>query len=94
MNDLITELQKSSRQPLEIRYVDQRPGDIKDSHLSNKRAKHLLKWEPQTSFESGIKETIAFYQNQEGSKTLRIEIGGENEKASSITNYRRYVSFS
>jgi len=94
LNDLITEVQKPLKYPIEIRYADQRTGDIKDSHLSYERAQHLLKWEPQTSFESGIKETIAYYQNQEGSKTLRREIGGENEKASSITHYRRYVSIS
>ncbi len=94
LNDLITELQKSSKYPLEIRYVDQRTGDIKDSHLSYERAKHLLRWEPQTSFESGIKETIDYYRNPESNKTLSIEIGEGYEKTNSITHYRGYVSIS
>jgi len=63
LNDLIVELQKASSQPLEINYTDPRPGDIRNSYLSYERAKKSLKWEPQTSFESGMKETIAYYQS-------------------------------
>lgn len=62
LNELISELQKSSQHPLDVRYEDQRTGDIKDSHLSFKEAKHILKWEPQISFEAGLKETIEYYR--------------------------------
>ena len=64
LNLLIAELQKFSSCQIETNYATQRTGDIKDSYLSFERAKHLLLWEPQTSFESGLKETIAYYKNR------------------------------
>lgn len=63
LNNFIVELQKSTNHLLEIDYKSARTGDIKDSYLSYELAKHLLEWEPLTSFESGIKETIAYYQS-------------------------------
>jgi len=62
LNNLIGELQKSSSRPLEIKYTDPRAGDIKNSYLSYDRAKEVLKWEPQVSFETGMIETIAYYR--------------------------------
>ncbi|WP_075619608.1 NAD-dependent epimerase/dehydratase family protein [Paenisporosarcina indica] len=63
LNELIAVLQQSLSQPLEIIYADPRAGDIKDSYLSYARAKQLLKWEPQIAFETGINETVEYYQS-------------------------------
>ena len=62
VNDLIEELQKTVSEPIEVSYTGQRAGDIKDSYLSCERAKKLLGWNPETSFGSGIQETIGYYQ--------------------------------
>lgn len=64
LNDLLGVLQKSSSHPLEISYAKPRVGDIYESYLSYDKARQLLGWEPQTSFEYGIKETLAYYQNE------------------------------
>lgn len=64
LNELLAILQESIHQPLDITYTDSRAGDIKDSSLSFDKAREFLQWEPQTSFEIGLKETVAYYQNQ------------------------------
>ncbi|HYK72423.1 MAG TPA: NAD-dependent epimerase/dehydratase family protein [Pseudoneobacillus sp.] len=39
-------------------YISERPGDIRDSCLSNQKAQHLLHWEPNFSLIKGLEETI------------------------------------
>ncbi|RCW49847.1 MULTISPECIES: GDP-mannose 4,6-dehydratase [unclassified Halanaerobium] len=46
---------------LEPEYRLERPGDIKQSYLSSKKASKKLNWYPETSFSEGIEETISFY---------------------------------
>ena len=54
-----------------IKESEQRPGEIKKHISSTEKAKKLLGWEAQTSFEEGIKKTIAWYKdNQEWWKKL------------------------
>ena len=64
LNELLAILQESIHQPLDITYTDSRAGDIKDSTLSFDKAREILQWEPRTSFEIGLKETVAYYQHQ------------------------------
>ncbi|NGX47841.1 MAG: dTDP-glucose 4,6-dehydratase [Chlamydiae bacterium] len=45
----------------QIKFVSNRPGQV-DNHVGSfKKAKALLNWEPTTSFEEGLKETIKWY---------------------------------
>ena len=42
----------------------ERPGDIKHVVLANDRAKRQLGWEPKTSFEAGMRETLAWMRSE------------------------------
>jgi UDP-glucose 4-epimerase len=43
-------------------YKEERPGDILNSCLDNKKAFEILGWEPQYSIEEGLKETVEYYK--------------------------------
>jgi len=43
-------------------YKDERAGDIKDSLLSNSKAKKVLSWEPKYDLEKGVGETVDWYK--------------------------------
>lgn len=45
-----------------IRYESERSGDVRDSVMSNVRAKTLLGWEPETSLPSGLKQTLRWFK--------------------------------
>ncbi len=45
----------------EAEHGAERPGDIRDSYFDVKLAKKELKWEPETGFEEGLKETVAWF---------------------------------
>jgi nucleoside-diphosphate-sugar epimerase len=44
-------------------HTDPRPGDIHDSRADNSKARRLLGFEPQISFEEGLARTIQYYQS-------------------------------
>lgn len=63
---------------IEIKYGPERPGDIPHSHASIDKAKNLLGYQPQFTFEQGIKEAVKWYhQNlityEEMKKGVRVE---------------------
>jgi UDP-N-acetylglucosamine 4-epimerase len=47
---------------IEPRFGPERPGDIRHSHADISKAKKLLGYEPEWSFERGIKEAIEWYK--------------------------------
>lgn len=64
---LIAELERVGGH-LPIKYEIARMGDIRESSLSNEKAKKLLGWEPVTGFSSGIRETIEYYEDKAGGR--------------------------
>lgn len=48
---------------IKVMYGDKRPGEIKDSFASIKKAKNLLQYKPLISLEEGIKKTLTWYKN-------------------------------
>jgi len=48
---------------LKPRYEPSRPGDVRHSKASVRKAKELIGYEPLVSFEEGLKETIRWYRN-------------------------------
>jgi UDP-glucose 4-epimerase len=62
LNDLVKEIGRVLGRPLDVRYVDPRPGDVRHSLADIDRAKELLGYEPTVTWENGIPPTIEFLQ--------------------------------
>lgn len=48
--------------PFDPAYAEERPGDIKHSYLCNEKLSAAFKWQPETSFEDGIRKTVDYYK--------------------------------
>lgn len=46
-------------------YGPARPGDLRKSIISNKKAKDLLGWDTKYSFKDGIKKTVTYYKEKQ-----------------------------
>lgn len=57
---ILAVMNKNYLQPV---ILDQAKNEIKHQYLSAKKARKMLSWQPQYSLESGLKETIDWYQN-------------------------------
>ena len=62
LNDVFELLTKEMGKSIDPLYSDERPGDIKHSNADISKAKKLLKYNPDWSFEQGIHEAIKWYQ--------------------------------
>jgi UDP-glucose 4-epimerase len=60
LNDLVKEIGRVLGKPLDIRYTDPRPGDVRHSLADITRAHELLGYEPTVTWENGIPPTIEF----------------------------------
>jgi UDP-glucose 4-epimerase len=60
LNDLVKEIGRVLGKPLDIRYTDPRPGDVRHSLADITRAQELLGYEPTVTWENGIPPTIEF----------------------------------
>lgn len=60
LNRLIEILQEVSEKKVEITYVPDRPGDIRDSYFDNRLAKTRLHWSPRFDLYSGLKRTLDY----------------------------------
>jgi len=47
-----------------IEYLPPRPGDLKASILSNRKAREVLSWEPHTDIDMGLRATVDFFRSQ------------------------------
>lgn len=54
------------------KFCKAKDGDIIDSFLTNEKSKLLLQWEPTYTISSGLKETVAFYEDI----TNQMKLGG------------------
>jgi UDP-glucose 4-epimerase len=61
---LYAQLQELAGKAIPALHQPERPGDIKHSCLSNRRAKEILGWQPRYSLSAGLKETIAYFQSK------------------------------
>jgi UDP-glucose 4-epimerase len=64
IQDIIGELSLIQETGISPVYLDERPGDIRHSILSNDKAKKLLNWNPEHSFSSGLRETVDYCQSE------------------------------
>ncbi len=54
---------RDSCHPIQPNHVDPRPGDVKHSCADIRRAKELLGFKPQVSFEQGLEKAIDYYKS-------------------------------
>jgi nucleoside-diphosphate-sugar epimerase len=62
LNDLFHEMKSIVGSTVEPRYVDPRPGDVRDSQADISKAQALLGYEPIVSFHDGLRRTIEWYR--------------------------------
>ncbi|RSK28308.1 NAD-dependent epimerase/dehydratase family protein [Bacillus sp. HMF5848] len=63
LNELLTELKSRLDVKIHPIYVKGRPGEIRDSRLSNELANHYLQWSPSYNLQTGIKATLSTYNS-------------------------------
>lgn len=64
LNELINLISKNLNVKIEPIYEKERPGDVKNSKASIKKAEMLLKYKPIITFKEGLKETIEWYKKK------------------------------
>jgi UDP-N-acetylglucosamine/UDP-N-acetyl-alpha-D-glucosaminouronate 4-epimerase len=65
LNQVLRTLSKITGKPLEAKYDPPREGDIRDSQADILQAKKFLGYEPQVSFEEGLKLTFDWYRESQ-----------------------------
>jgi UDP-glucose 4-epimerase len=60
LNDLLRELERLLDKKLDVRRVEPRAGDVRDSLADITRAKELIGYEPRVKWEDGLAPTISF----------------------------------
>lgn len=63
LNELIDVISEVTSKPIQCKYSEPKPGDIKDSCLDNNKAIKVLGWIPEYSLEKGLKLTFDFYES-------------------------------
>jgi UDP-glucose 4-epimerase len=61
MNELVKQIAKEMNYTKPILYKEARQGDVARHCADIEKAKKLCRWESETSFEDGIKETVSWY---------------------------------
>jgi UDP-glucose 4-epimerase len=69
--EVVGALQRILNTDVQPTFAPVREGDIKDSQADIYRARHLLAFDPQVSFEDGLRATVAWYQTAVTSGTTR-----------------------
>ncbi len=63
LNDLVRIINEILGTKIEPVYAEERAGDVKHSHADISRARQVLGFEPEWSFEEGLRETVEWYRN-------------------------------
>jgi len=64
LNELIVESGRVLGRPLDVRYVDPRPGDVRHSLADISRARTYLGYEPTRDFRSGLRASLPWYERR------------------------------
>jgi UDP-glucose 4-epimerase len=62
VNQIYTTLARITSFEPPITKAPRRPGDIYQTYFDHSKAKHVLGWKPEMSFEEGVKATIEFFR--------------------------------
>jgi dTDP-glucose 4,6-dehydratase len=61
--EIVRDAMKPTCSPIE--FIGDRPGQVFRHTCDASRARHLLEWEPRTTFEDGLEQTIAWYRKHQ-----------------------------
>jgi len=62
---LINLIEKATKRKAAIRYADTQPGDVFTTYANIRKAKKMLKYQPETSIEKGIEYFVKWYKKKE-----------------------------
>jgi nucleoside-diphosphate-sugar epimerase len=71
LNDVLRALAKITGKTLAAKYEPPRDGDIRDSQADIKQAKDFLGYDPQVSFEEGLRRTFEWYRSAQEKTTAK-----------------------
>lgn len=69
INNLYRQIKQNIESKIEAEQGEPIPGEVKDTYLDIAKAKKDLNWQPQTSLDKGIRETIAWMKDKTSQKT-------------------------
>ena len=62
LNQVIEKLADITKHRIEIKYGEERVGDVKHSFASIKKAESLLGYSPLVNFDEGLKKVVSWYR--------------------------------
>jgi nucleoside-diphosphate-sugar epimerase len=73
LNEVLRELGKITGKTLEAKYDAPRDGDIRDSQADISQAREILGYEPQVTFEEGLRRTFEWYRATQMKSAAKAE---------------------
>jgi UDP-N-acetylglucosamine/UDP-N-acetyl-alpha-D-glucosaminouronate 4-epimerase len=73
LNEVLRELGKITGKTLEAKYDAPRDGDIRDSQADISQAREILAYEPQVTFEEGLRRTFEWYRTTQMKSAAKAE---------------------
>jgi nucleoside-diphosphate-sugar epimerase len=73
LNEVLRELGKITGKTVEVRYDAPRDGDIRDSQADISQAREILGYEPQVTFEEGLRRTFEWYRATQMKSAAKAE---------------------
>jgi nucleoside-diphosphate-sugar epimerase len=73
LNEVLRELGKITSKTLEAKYDAPRDGDIRDSQADISQAREILGYEPQVTFEEGLRRTFEWYRATQMKSAAKAE---------------------
>jgi nucleoside-diphosphate-sugar epimerase len=73
LNEVLRELGKITGKTLEAKYDAPRDGDIRDSQADISQAREILGYEPQVTFEEGLRRTFEWYRTTQMKSAAKAE---------------------
>jgi nucleoside-diphosphate-sugar epimerase len=73
LNEVLRELGKITGKTVEVKYDAPRDGDIRDSQADISQAREILGYEPQVTFEEGLRRTFEWYRATQMKSAAKAE---------------------
>jgi nucleoside-diphosphate-sugar epimerase len=73
LNEVLRELGKITGKTVEVKYDAPRDGDIRDSQADISQAREILGYEPQVTFEEGLRRTFEWYRATQMKSVAKAE---------------------